>query len=280
MAMAGGGPAGSHAIPPKPLGNAALVGLFSQDDYPREALDQGEQGSVRVMIHVDSAGAVSSCEIALSSGFPALDTKTCEVIAQRAKFMPARDAQGRAVASELPQTVVWRLQETGMPNEAWATRITMTFGPDGRLASCRMTFEGAIGTTAQSQPCPPGVPPPGAVHPGLPGGASSLSFESRFTPGPPMSMALAPGDVLLSEASVSIAVDATGHVASCALIDAQGELASGPVCEGPLRTVFRPRVGPDGKPAPFTATMSVIVFSHVDKAKPSDAQKGRSKSIR
>jgi periplasmic protein TonB len=88
-----------------------MTSLFSSDDYPAEALDRGEQGTVNVRVDVNSAGRVDACMVVRSSGRPTLDHATCRIIADRARFQPARDADGTAIKASVTQTIVWRIAE-------------------------------------------------------------------------------------------------------------------------------------------------------------------------
>ena len=70
--------------------------LFSSYDYPAEAVRKGEQGEVVADLLVNPTGGVETCSVVLSSGFADLDQATCAVIHTRARFMPAKDAAGKA----------------------------------------------------------------------------------------------------------------------------------------------------------------------------------------
>ncbi len=85
--------------------------LFSADDYPASALAQGDVGTVQAKLTVDATGRVSSCAIVRSSGHDSLDSATCRILERRARFTPARDAAGKAIASTLvTPPVKWELQ--------------------------------------------------------------------------------------------------------------------------------------------------------------------------
>jgi protein TonB len=83
-------PAGLASAPPlEPLRTAAQINAVSstgtggdrpQPAYPKIALEDGEQGTVRLMIGGDAAGNVVSVDIKESSGFPVLDRSSVEFI--------------------------------------------------------------------------------------------------------------------------------------------------------------------------------------------------------
>jgi protein TonB len=89
-----------------------LRALFSADDYPVEAQQNGEEGTVQARLDVDSKGRVAGCLIVRTSGHKSLDQVTCDVLRKRARFVPARDASGHAVTdSVVTPLVVWRLED-------------------------------------------------------------------------------------------------------------------------------------------------------------------------
>lgn len=87
-----------------------LAALFSADDYPSDALRKGEQGRTTVQLDIDRDGRVSRCNVVSSSGSSSLDNATCSILAERARFTPARDSNGNRVEDSHTQTIVWQLQ--------------------------------------------------------------------------------------------------------------------------------------------------------------------------
>lgn len=89
-------------------GSTNLFGLRA-DDYPEAALRQAVQGRVIVRIAVSADGRATECATVATSGSPAIDERTCQVILARARFRPAIDAEGREVAARMVSSVVWRM---------------------------------------------------------------------------------------------------------------------------------------------------------------------------
>jgi protein TonB len=80
------------------------------DDYPIEAVQHRWQGTVVADVTISAEGRVNACKIVQSSGYDVLDAKTCEIMTNRARFMPAKDAQGRATVDVVrTPPIVWRL---------------------------------------------------------------------------------------------------------------------------------------------------------------------------
>ena len=93
--------------PPWPL--VMLHRLLSSDDYPPAALRNEERGDVDFRLAIGRDGRVSGCTITGSSGSAILDSATCRTIQARARFAPARDADGRPTSDRLRGRMSWRL---------------------------------------------------------------------------------------------------------------------------------------------------------------------------
>jgi len=72
-----------------------LKPIFTYDDYPAEAVLNRWQGTVGTELTVGPDGSPTACRITKSSGYKVLDDKTCELLMTRAKFLPAKDKDGK-----------------------------------------------------------------------------------------------------------------------------------------------------------------------------------------
>lgn len=91
--------------PPKPKA------IFSRDDYPKEAVRNGWEGTVVADLSVNKKGRVSACRIVKSSGYTVLDRTTCNLLFRRAKFTPATDDNGDPTEDTFRTPPIdWRLQ--------------------------------------------------------------------------------------------------------------------------------------------------------------------------
>lgn len=99
------------AVSTKPKG--PVLALFSNDDYPREALDKNEWGTVGALIWVEVDGRVSSCQIIESNASKSLEKSTCDVVRRRARFAPAINAAKQAVRFPYFFRVRWLLPSYG-----------------------------------------------------------------------------------------------------------------------------------------------------------------------
>ncbi|HKX92526.1 MAG TPA: energy transducer TonB [Sphingomicrobium sp.] len=95
--------------PKSVVGN--LQGLISGDDYPPSALDNNEQGTVRVSLTVGPNGRVAGCSVTGSSGSRALDNASCRLLTARARFSPAQDGNGNPTTGTFPASLTWRISE-------------------------------------------------------------------------------------------------------------------------------------------------------------------------
>lgn len=97
-------PGSVDAVPAKPLRS-----LFSPEDYPYEAAVHEDQGTVQLTFLVDETGAVRDCSVDETSGIPTLDTMSCYIIQQRARFKPAIGPDGKPRRSAFSQGITWRM---------------------------------------------------------------------------------------------------------------------------------------------------------------------------
>jgi len=117
-----GGDSGSIVVPPivpdhpSQAVNAAPErnwrNWITTDDYPTAALRQEIQGTVIISVVIGTDGRVRSCLVTQSSGSKLLDDATCRLYTQRARFTPARDADGHAIAAQRTDRYRWQI-----PNE-------------------------------------------------------------------------------------------------------------------------------------------------------------------
>lgn len=82
-------------------------GRLKDSDYPRDAADAGQGGTVAIKFMVWTDGRVRDCTVTHSSGSRALDETTCRLITERYRYDPSRDAQGRPVPVWIIETHEW-----------------------------------------------------------------------------------------------------------------------------------------------------------------------------
>lgn len=105
-------------LPPKPnLSSEAepaknWKNWITTEDYPPGAIRENVQGLVVISVTIGIDGHVRSCLVTQSSGSRLLDDATCRLYTLRARFTPARDADGNPTTAQ--RTIHYRWQ---IPNE-------------------------------------------------------------------------------------------------------------------------------------------------------------------
>ncbi|HEX8483527.1 MAG TPA: energy transducer TonB [Allosphingosinicella sp.] len=88
---------------------ANLASYVSDTDYPSNAVRNEEQGSTRFRLTVGPDGKVKECTVTGSSGSSALDSTTCRLMKQRARFTPAKNNRGEPTGDTVSSTIRWVL---------------------------------------------------------------------------------------------------------------------------------------------------------------------------
>ena len=78
-------------------------------EYPRDALNRRETGVFRLRVIVEADGTMSECFLEASTENERLDSPACRQM-RRAKFEPARDAQGQPMRSFYATSISYSLQ--------------------------------------------------------------------------------------------------------------------------------------------------------------------------
>lgn len=138
---------------PAQRARANLNAYFSTDDYPEAALRQHVEGTTAFRIEIDAEGAITKCSITGSSGDASLDAATCSILVSRARYQPARDARGRAVAGSDSGRVTWRLPPLPPFQPARSVSVLRTDGA-GAL-TCFITVDGGTRAAAAPEQCGP-----------------------------------------------------------------------------------------------------------------------------
>lgn len=98
----------SRVTPPK-LTNLTNVARRIQSSYPLPAERKGESADLHIRMMVNAAGEVESCHTTDLTRADNFDDHACEMFSKYARFEPATDAGGNAVASYFVTRVSYRL---------------------------------------------------------------------------------------------------------------------------------------------------------------------------
>lgn len=81
----------------------------TKSDYPAKALREGREGTVYFTVVIGTDGRVKSCAVTGSSGHADLDQAACNTFMTRARFEPARDADGSAIEGKFSSKIEYRI---------------------------------------------------------------------------------------------------------------------------------------------------------------------------
>lgn len=206
--------------------------VFDPADYPYWALQMEQEGPVGVAIQVDPMGKVTGCSVVRSSGSEALDGATCSLIFERARFAPARDSKGIAVAGIYHRSVHWVLEDREpAPVDSSYHRVIMSIGRQGKIDGCRVEAMPPAGDprtceeyTRIGREILRDVPAAIAVP-----GKELVAEVSQFAGEEEGALAIgrAPGDVMIDRLIMRVTVAPDGKVRSCNVVE-QGRSAIGP----------------------------------------------------
>ncbi len=83
----------------------------TNNDYPPAARRARKEGEVVFLLTTGPDGAVADCRVVRSSGHQELDQHTCPLLRRRAKFVPARSADGEAMTGYYLNRINWKLPD-------------------------------------------------------------------------------------------------------------------------------------------------------------------------
>jgi protein TonB len=79
----------------------------TSNDYPTRDIREGNEGMALFRLGIGADGRATSCEITRSSGHQGLDSATCALLRERARFDPARDGSGQRVSGSYSGRITW-----------------------------------------------------------------------------------------------------------------------------------------------------------------------------
>lgn len=144
-------PEETQARHPMPAGNPGT--WITDNDYPAWAMRSDIEGVVSFTLAIDGQGQVTGCEIRTSSETPALDDLTCQLLTQRARFIPALGDAGEPVAGTYTSSVRWQIpgsQQIPVPTSQSMVMVVVV-ETDGSISSCEVT--GSDQSAMGANPC-------------------------------------------------------------------------------------------------------------------------------
>lgn len=92
----------------------------TNDDYPASAMREEREGTTGFKLTIGADGLPIGCDIVAPSGHVDLDALTCQLIMQRARFTPGRNARGEAVGGTYSNRIRWQIPGDGTDSVAVA----------------------------------------------------------------------------------------------------------------------------------------------------------------
>lgn len=97
---------------PKKAAPKGQPGRWASDrDYPTRAEREEREGVTGFRVAVGANGRVTDCSITSSSGHSDLDSTTCKLVTQRARFDPATDGNGNPTTGSFSSAIKWQIPE-------------------------------------------------------------------------------------------------------------------------------------------------------------------------
>lgn len=129
-------------VPPKPAEDPAS--WVTTNDYPSRSLRNVEDGTTTFRLEINPSGQVIGCIIVATSGHPALDAKTCQLMIERGRFLPGLNAGGKPIAGTWSSRTRWVIPERDVAIRLTPDSIVSTFviEKDGIPSNCRTTKNG------------------------------------------------------------------------------------------------------------------------------------------
>lgn len=121
---------------PSPIGSAK--DWVTNADYPLDAWRDGEDGVVSYRLEVDRAGKVTECRITGSTATARLNSETCRLLLERARFEPGHDANGQPLAGNYTGFMDWDRREPEFGSSSFTLKIGFTLDETGRSSNCRI----------------------------------------------------------------------------------------------------------------------------------------------
>lgn len=233
------------AATPEPATRARMEGggvaaLLSDDDYPKAAIDAEEQGTVGFAVAVGSDGKATGCRVTRSSGSTTLDQATCRIVLERAKFQPARDQQGKAVADLVKGRIMWRLPP---PPKLQRFGYEATFDRAGKVIDCKPFAIFDDGEAAET----PKTTDKGCATAAMANYAPLIAMSQKPTPtlvlegeivrDPAQGLNEPLADRLLLRVVMRLSIGEGGKVLRCEVIDTRGPVTGEPCQQAATATV-------------------------------------------
>lgn len=155
-----------------------------------------------------------------------------------------------------------KAEEALSSSASWWERVTVTMSGDGKAQSCR--YESSLRPEAAKDCDVTGDQASAANGSGASNKSdlTRITFERRFTPGAsPASSELQPGETLLGQQVMALAIDQAGSVKGCKVVAASGAMTPDYGCKEAEAEKFEASAA---KPSGSEGLMTIIVYGHAE----------------
>lgn len=147
----------------------------------------------------------------------------------------------------------------------WWEKVTVTLSGDGKTQSCkyetnlRVAASDACQVTADAKAFAAGSDSAGSKEE-----LTRITFERRFVPGAsaPGQANMQPGDTLLGQQVMALAIDSRGAVKACKVVDKSGDMTPEYGCDEAQTEHFEATGTKTAAAEPRLGTMTVLVYGH------------------
>ena len=127
---------------------------LSNADYPAAAIRRRAQGEVGFRLTVGASGQPTACTIISPSNDESLDQVTCALVLSRARFRPARNANGLPVEDTYVSRVRWAVDERDFLIGIEPVRVVNFLRAEPfDLVTCQIVLEGPRTSSAEGFGC-------------------------------------------------------------------------------------------------------------------------------
>ena len=145
----------------------------------------------------------------------------------------------------------------------WWEKVTVTIAGDGKPQSCR--YESSLRPDASAECDVTGSQ--AAMAEGSGSSSKSdvtrITFERRFSPGPtPASAEVQPGETLLGQQVMALAIDAAGSVKGCKVVSTGGDMTPDYGCKDAAAEKFEASAVKAAAAAGREGVMTILVYGH------------------
>lgn len=154
--------ANRESWPRGPIAAESMSMIDLASHYPPAARAERVEGAVQMLLGIDAAGVLTSCDIVEGSMSADLDAAACDLMRTEGSFHPALDSDGKPVRGTLPANFRWVLprdsdaaQERPLSkfpmSEPGLSTVSVVVGADGKVAECKFSATG--GAERMTNPC-------------------------------------------------------------------------------------------------------------------------------